>query len=194
MFNVTGGEIVIIVLVALVVLGPERIPEVARNIGRLINKAKTMSEGFQNTVNDISGDPSMKPLKDLGELAARPRQKLAEFAAEAEAEERAQRRLEERARMEAEQARAALAAQSGDASDIGQPPERPAAEPEEEVALDAVPDAGAVVALEALPDPESEPEAEVALDAVPDAGAEVALEAVPDSQAVPDSEAELRNK
>lgn len=172
MFNVTGGEIVIIVLVALLVLGPERIPEVARNIGRLINKAKTMSEGLQSTVNDISSDPSMKPLKDLGELAARPRQKLAEFAAEAEAEERAQRRLEERARMEAEQAQAALDAPSGDTSDIGQPPERPVAEPGAEVALEDVPDV----------------QTEGAVTAVPEASTETAIEVVADS------EAELRNK
>ena len=36
-------------------------------------------------------DPSMQPLKELGELAARPRQKLTEYALEAEAEERAKR-------------------------------------------------------------------------------------------------------
>ncbi|HTN99310.1 MAG TPA: twin-arginine translocase TatA/TatE family subunit [Microthrixaceae bacterium] len=135
MFNVTGGEIVIIVLVALVVLGPDRIPDVARNIGRMINKMKTMTEGFQSTVSDITDDPSMKPLKDLGELAARPRQKLAEFAAEAEAEERTRQKLEEKSRREAEQAEAVLAttddaeADSSDTedSDLGPPAERPIA-------------------------------------------------------------------
>lgn len=164
MFNVTGGEVIIIVLVALVVLGPDRIPEVARNIGRLINKAKTMSEGFQSTVSDISDDPSMKPLKDLGELAARPRQKLAEFAAEAEAEERAQRKLEEKTRMEAEQAEAALASPTDDVdNDIGPPPERPVApdptsddSTSNKVALEAVPGADAEVALEAVSDSETE--------------------------------------
>lgn len=138
MFNVTGGEIVIIVLVALIVLGPERIPEVARSLGRLINKAKTMSQGLQDTVSDISGDPSLKPIKDLGELATRPRQKLAEFAAEAEAEARAEQQKRERDQREAEQEKFALESESDvTQSDLGPPPERPAVEPTAELDVDA---------------------------------------------------------
>ena len=89
MFNITGGEIVIILIVALVILGPDRIPEVARSAGRMINKVKSFTEGMQSSVSGVMDDPSMQPLKDLTELAARPRQKLAEYALEAEAEERA---------------------------------------------------------------------------------------------------------
>ena len=91
MFNVTGGELIIILAVALVVLGPERIPEVARSAGRMINKIKTMTEGFSSGVSDVMDDPAMKPFKELSELAANPRQKLAEYALEAEAEERAKK-------------------------------------------------------------------------------------------------------
>ena len=91
MFNVTGGELIIILAVALVVLGPERIPEVARSAGRMINKIKTMTEGFSSGVSDVMDDPAMKPFKELTELAANPRQKLAEYALEAEAEERAKK-------------------------------------------------------------------------------------------------------
>ncbi len=91
MFNVTGGELIIILAIALVVLGPERIPEVARSAGRMINKIKTMTEGFSSGVSDVMDDPAMKPFKELTELAANPRQKLAEYALEAEAEERAKK-------------------------------------------------------------------------------------------------------
>ena len=91
MFNITGGEMLIILLVALVILGPDRLPEVARSAGRMINKVKTMTEGMQSTVSGVMDDPAMQPLKDLSELATRPRQKLAEYALEAEAEERAKR-------------------------------------------------------------------------------------------------------
>ena len=82
---------IIILAVALVVLGPERIPEVARSAGRMINKIKTMTEGFSSGVSDVMDDPAMKPFKELTELAANPRQKLAEYALEAEAEERAKK-------------------------------------------------------------------------------------------------------
>lgn len=89
--NLTGGEMVIIALVALVVLGPERLPELARSAGKMMHKVRTMTEGVQAEVRDVMSDPSMQPIKELGELAARPRQKLSEYAMEAEAEERARR-------------------------------------------------------------------------------------------------------
>ena len=34
-FNLQGGELIIIGLVALVVLGPEKLPDAARRIGRM---------------------------------------------------------------------------------------------------------------------------------------------------------------
>ena len=82
---------VVIAIVALVVLGPERLPEMARSAGKMLHKLRTMTEGLQSEVRDVMADPSMQPLKELGELAARPRQKLTEYALEAEAEERAKR-------------------------------------------------------------------------------------------------------
>lgn len=109
MFNITPGEFLIIALLALIVLGPERLPDMARSLGRLINRAREMTADLRESVDSISDDPAMKPLKDLGELATRPRQKLAEFAKEAEAEERANR-----AARESEQAREAAEAGSGD--------------------------------------------------------------------------------
>jgi len=89
--NLSGGEMIVILIVALVVLGPERLPEMARGAGRMVHKLKTMTEGLQSEVRDVMEDPSMQPLRELGELAARPRQKLTEYALEAEAEERARK-------------------------------------------------------------------------------------------------------
>lgn len=100
--NISGGEMIVILIVALVVLGPERLPEMARSAGKMLHKVRTMTEGLQSEVKDVMDDPSMQPIKELGELAARPRQKLTEYALEAEAEERA--------RKEAERAAAAAAA------------------------------------------------------------------------------------
>jgi hypothetical protein len=42
-------------------------------------------------MGDVIDHPTMEPIKQLGELAANPRQKLAEYAMEAEAEERRKR-------------------------------------------------------------------------------------------------------
>ena len=63
MFNVTGGELVIIFLVALVVLGPERLPEAARTVGRLMGQLKDVSQGFQKELKsaiDEVGEPVHK--------------------------------------------------------------------------------------------------------------------------------------
>lgn len=102
--NLTGTEMIVIAIVALVVLGPERLPEMARGAGRMVHKVRTMTEGFQSEVSDVMADPSMQPLKELGELAARPRQKLTEYALEAEAEERAKKEAAAADRAEKERA------------------------------------------------------------------------------------------
>lgn len=120
--NLTGGEMVIIALVALLVLGPDRLPEMARGAGRMLHKLRTMTEGVQSEVRDVMADPSMQPLKELGELAARPRQKLTEYALEAEAEERAKREAAaaEAAAAELAAAEAADAADTADTADAAE--------------------------------------------------------------------------
>lgn len=52
MFNVTGGEVLLVGLVALLVLGPKRLPQAARTAGRLIGQVRAVSEGFQREVRD----------------------------------------------------------------------------------------------------------------------------------------------
>ena len=42
--NFGGGELLVILILALVVLGPERIPEMAKSAGKMIAKLKTMSK------------------------------------------------------------------------------------------------------------------------------------------------------
>jgi len=92
--NFGGGELLVILVVALVVLGPERLPEMARGAGRMLHRFRTMTSSMSSEVREVIDDPAMQPLRELGELAARPRQKLAEYALEAEAEERAKRERE----------------------------------------------------------------------------------------------------
>ncbi len=60
MFNVGSGEFLIILLVALVVLGPTRLPDALRQVGRVIGEAKKLSANFQNEVNEAMSDPVKK--------------------------------------------------------------------------------------------------------------------------------------
>lgn len=47
MFNVGGPEILVIILVALVVLGPEQLPKAMRTFGNVMGEIRKVSSGFQ---------------------------------------------------------------------------------------------------------------------------------------------------
>ncbi|MET0902945.1 MAG: Sec-independent protein translocase protein TatB [Acidimicrobiales bacterium] len=50
MFNIGGGELIVIMLLALIVLGPKRLPEAARQVGKVMADLRRLSSGFQNEV------------------------------------------------------------------------------------------------------------------------------------------------
>ena len=50
MFNVGGGEVLVIALIALIVLGPNRLPGAARQAGKVLGDLRRISAGFQNEV------------------------------------------------------------------------------------------------------------------------------------------------
>jgi sec-independent protein translocase protein TatB len=56
-FNLQGSEIVIILLLALVVLGPEKLPDAMRKAGKLYAELKKMSSGFQNEFRAAVEEP-----------------------------------------------------------------------------------------------------------------------------------------
>lgn len=57
MGNLGGGEILVILLVALVVLGPTRLPEAARQVGRVARELKRMSGDFQRELRQAVQEP-----------------------------------------------------------------------------------------------------------------------------------------
>lgn len=62
MFNVGGGEVLVILLVALLVLGPDKLPEAARNAGKMVRQIRQLSSGFQQEIRDALDDtPSSRP-------------------------------------------------------------------------------------------------------------------------------------
>lgn len=69
MFNVTGGEVVIILVLALVVLGPEKLPDMLRKAGRLYGELRRMSSGFQSEFEETFGEP----LREFRETANQAR-------------------------------------------------------------------------------------------------------------------------
>ena len=63
MFNVGGGEIIVVLLLALVVLGPDKLPEAARKAGKFMHEFRRMTSGFQEEVRSAM---------DLGSLTGKP--------------------------------------------------------------------------------------------------------------------------
>jgi sec-independent protein translocase protein TatB len=52
MFNIGGGELLVIMLIALIVLGPQRLPDAARTVGRVMGELRRVSSGFQQELKD----------------------------------------------------------------------------------------------------------------------------------------------
>jgi sec-independent protein translocase protein TatB len=77
-FNVGGGEVLVILLVVLIVLGPDKLPETARKIGNIMGEVRRMSAGFQNEMRSALEDagrpepakPTLEPVADEPEPAA----------------------------------------------------------------------------------------------------------------------------
>jgi Tat protein translocase TatB subunit len=54
--NIGGGEILIILLVALIVVGPQRLPDAARSIGKAMGELRRASSGFQSEIRGVIDD------------------------------------------------------------------------------------------------------------------------------------------
>ena len=107
--SLTGGEVIMILVVALLILGPERLPETARTMGQWMAKLRSMTTNLQSEVREVLDDPAMKPIRDVGEFVAAPRRKLVEFATAAEAEANAAKQVAADAEEAAAEAEAAAA-------------------------------------------------------------------------------------
>ncbi len=61
MFNIGGGELLVIALIALIVLGPARLPDAARQVGKTMGDLRRLSSGFQNEMKsafNTADDPT----------------------------------------------------------------------------------------------------------------------------------------
>ena len=71
MGTIGPAEILVVLLVALIVLGPERLPEAARQVGRFVSEVRRIGAGFQaelrDAVNTTVATPSTTaPTTDAG--------------------------------------------------------------------------------------------------------------------------------
>ncbi len=80
MFNVGGPEILVILLVALVILGPEQLPKAMRTFGNVMAEVRKVSGGFQaemrkaiDSIDDSGSSSSASASADSSAPSGEPR-------------------------------------------------------------------------------------------------------------------------
>src|SRR3954462_11973771 len=72
MFDIGWSEMAVILLVALIVIGPKDLPKVARQIGKWTAKARGMAREFQRSLDDMAREAELQDIKAEMENRSRP--------------------------------------------------------------------------------------------------------------------------
>jgi len=56
-FNISATELLVIAVVALLVLGPDKLPDAMRKLGRATRELKRITSGFEAELRDALSDP-----------------------------------------------------------------------------------------------------------------------------------------
>ena len=70
MFNLTGSEIMFLLIIGLVVLGPEKLPDAIRRVGRLYSELKRMSSGVQTDLRKVMDEPLKEMMNTTNSMKA----------------------------------------------------------------------------------------------------------------------------
>jgi len=73
-FGIGIPELMLILVIALIVFGPERLPEIGRSLGKAVRDFRQMSAGFTSEWQDLS--------KELGETASQVQREVKEVEAQ----------------------------------------------------------------------------------------------------------------
>ena len=76
MFGIGIGELILILVIALIVFGPEKLPEIARNIGKFYRQIRDFSDNVRENIErelniDVLSDVNKIP-KDMKSLVLPP--------------------------------------------------------------------------------------------------------------------------
>jgi sec-independent protein translocase protein TatB len=125
-FNVGIGEILVIVLVSLMVFGPERLPEIARQLGRALGKLRLTTQGALDQLREEANlqDLNLPDLR-VGSLRSQARDYVRELM-DVEGQMEELRQMTENAGKEADGAEAdGKGREAPLGADLGPPPVDP---------------------------------------------------------------------
>ncbi len=63
MFDIGWSEMAVILMVALIVIGPKDLPRLARTIGKWTGKARGMAREFQRSLDDMAREAELQDIK-----------------------------------------------------------------------------------------------------------------------------------
>ena len=72
MLDLGWGELLVIGIVALIVVGPKDLPIMFRNVGRFVGRAKGMAREFSRAMNDAADEAGMKDVAKTLKSATDP--------------------------------------------------------------------------------------------------------------------------
>lgn len=70
MFNMTGSEVMFLLIIGLVVLGPEKLPDAIRRMGKLYAELKRMSSGVQTDFRKVMDEPIKEMMNTTNSMKA----------------------------------------------------------------------------------------------------------------------------
>ena len=70
MFNMTGSEVMFLLIIGLVVLGPEKLPDAIRRMGKLYAELKRMSSGVQTDFRKVMDEPIKEMMSTTNSMKA----------------------------------------------------------------------------------------------------------------------------
>jgi sec-independent protein translocase protein TatB len=91
MFNIGGGELLVIMLVALLVLGPDKLPGAAKQAGEFLTKMRSMSNDFRQEIKDAVPDEVLDLKREVDETRRSLQRTATDMEIEVKAREKGRR-------------------------------------------------------------------------------------------------------